>query len=162
MPPTGTIAIHRHPYDTAVSSIRFCKYWRGLSGQLIRLWIPRLPLFPTDRHLVAHVASDFRSFFHWCERHGIVTIRYEDLVNQPEPTLQKACDACGIDYQPQMIDHTHPRGSFGGIGDPGIMNRAPRPVDTRSVGRKNLLKPDFWALMTDLCGEEASQMGYEM
>ncbi len=161
-PPAGAVAIHRHPYDIAVSTIRFCKYWRGITGHLIRLWIPRLPLFATDRHIVEHVASDWQSFFHWCEKHKIPTIRYEDLVKDPEVTLRKACEACRIEYQPQMIDHTHARGAFGGIGAPEVMNRPPRAINTQSVGRKKLLDPEFWTIMTERCGEEANLMGYDM
>lgn len=156
------IAIHRHPYDIAVSSIRFCKWWRGIPGRLIRLWIPRLPLFESDRHVAEHVADNWRSFFHWCRTHEIAAIRYEDLVSRPEEELRKACEACRIPFQPQMLDHTHPRGAFGGIGAPEIMNRPPRPVNTQSVGRKKLLPPEFWAVITDRCGNEAAQMGYEM
>lgn len=161
-PPAGAVGIHRHPYDVAASSLRFCKYWRGITGRLIRIWIPGLPLFPTDRHLIEHVAADWRKFFHWCEQRNIPTIRYEDLVQEPERTLRTACDACRIPFQSQMIDHTHPRGAFGGIGDPGVMNQGPRPVSTQSIGRKQLLHPDFWTIMTDICGEEAGRIGYEM
>jgi len=30
------IALHRHPYDITVSSIKFCRWWRGLPGQIGR------------------------------------------------------------------------------------------------------------------------------
>jgi len=160
---TGAIAaIHRHPYDVAVSSIRFCRWWRGITGRLIRLWIPRLPLFSTDRDLAAHVAENWRSFVHWCRRHDVTSVRYEDLVSWPEPTLRQACDACGVPFQPQMLDHTHPRGAFGGIGAPEVMKRPPRPVNTRSVGRREVLPDGFCELIKDRCGTEAAQLGYEM
>lgn len=158
----SVIAIQRHPYDLAVSSIRFCRYWRGITGRLIRLLIPRLPLFPTDQVLVEHVADEWRSFFHWCKQHDLVVTRYEDLVAHPEQELHRACEACGVPFQEQMLDHTHPRGAFGGIGAPEVMNRPPRPVSTQSVGRKKQLPEPFWSVMTERCGKEAALMGYEM
>jgi len=158
----NVIAIQRHPYDVAVSSIRFCRYWRGIPGRLLRVLLPRLPLFATDQVLVEHVADEWRSFYHWCKRHRLVVIRYEDLTARPEVELSRACEACGVPFQQQMLDHEHPRGAFGGIGAPEVLNRPPRPVSTQSVGRKKQLPEPFWAIMTERCGKEAGLMGYDM
>jgi hypothetical protein len=37
------VGITRHPYDAAVWTLRFFRWWRGIVGRVARRWVPRLP-----------------------------------------------------------------------------------------------------------------------
>lgn len=156
------IALHRHPYDITVSSLIFCRWWRGLPGHAIRIIAPRMPLFPTDRDVVEHCVNNWISFVSFCRRHSIPFVRYEDLVLEPEQSLRSFCERAGLPFAPDMLDHTHPRRAFGGIGAPEVMKRPPRPPSSESVGRKHLLPGDFQQLIATRCREKAAELQYEL
>ena len=156
------IAIHRHPYDIAVSSIKFCRWWRGIPGHLIRLVVPRLPLFPTDHALVEHCTDNWVNLVTWCRRRGVGAVRYEDLVVDPERALRSLCGSACLPFHEAMLDYTHPRSGFGGIGAPEVLNRGPRPVNTASVGRKHLLRPELIDIIASRCRSVIGDLGYEL
>ncbi len=63
-----------------------------------------------------------------------MTLRYEDLVTQPEPELRRVCDFIGEDYHPAMLD------SRGGAADVAAEHEwwkasVSGPLNTASVGR---------------------------
>lgn len=154
--------ITRHPYDAAVSTLRFCRWWRGIVGRLVRIWIPRLPLFANDAILMEYFATNWSGFVRWSRGHQVAITRYEDLVSRPQETLLKVCEQAGIAFHPAMVDSSAPRVAFGGIGDPEVVNRKPRPVHGRSVGRKKELAPDLLKIVQSVCGETARELGYEL
>lgn len=156
------ITIIRHPYDVAVSSLRFARWWRGIVGRLLRLVAPALPLFRNDLALIEYCADNWNRFADWCAQNASHQIRYEDLARDPSGCLREACASVGLPFDPRMVDHTHPRGAFGGIGDPGVMNRPARPVGTGSVGRKHLLKPEFVEVIASQCADRCVRFGYEL
>jgi len=156
------VATVRHPYDVAVSSVRFCRWWRGVTGWMMRMVAPRMPLFAGDREVVEHVADNWASFSRWCRARKRVILRYEDLVHHPDEALRTACDALGLRYEPRMLDPRHPRGAFGGIGDPMVMKQAGRPVRPSSVGRKNELAPALQDIIQAQCGDEAAHWEYAL
>jgi hypothetical protein len=61
-----------------------------------------------------------------------------------------------------MLDHRHPRGPFGGIGDPGVMARPAKPVNARSVGRKRELPGVLRTTIADRCTAVARQFDYTL
>lgn len=154
--------ITRHPYDAAVSTLRFCRWWRGIVGRLVRIWIPRLPLFANDTILMKYFAANWSSFVRWSREKGIAVTRYEDLVLDSEATIKQICINTGMTFHSGMTDPQAPRVAFGGIGDPEVVNRKPRPIHGRSVGRKKELAPDLLKIVQSVCGETARELGYEL
>ena len=156
------IAIIRHPYDAAVSTLRMFRLWRGVVGRLVRPIVPDLPLFSGDREIVEYFAESWLSFTAWCGVNGLHVIRYEDLVRQPDRRLREICDRCGLPFDERMLDHRHPRGPFGGIGDPGVMARPAKPVNARSVGRKRELPGVLRSTIAARCSAIAQQFDYTL
>ncbi len=156
------IAIMRHPYDITFSSLRFTRWWRGLVGRVLRIAAPGLPLFSNDREVVQYVAENWMSFAAWCQRHQPCAIRYEDLVNDPDSSIRKVCDHANLPFHENMLDYRHPRNPFGGIGDPGVMQKAPRPISTKSVGRKERLLPEHRDIIASVCGDSVASWDYEL
>lgn len=160
--PYATVPITRHPYDAAVSTLRFCRWWRGIPGRLARCWVHGLPLFADDTHLMQYFAENWRAFVDWAQRSRLNIVRYEDLVSKPQESLPALCYDCGLPYQEQMLDHSYRRTAFGGLGAPEVMNRPPKPVNTRSVGRAKQLPAQHRDLIKAVCGEAAAALDYPM
>ena len=167
----SVVAITRHPYDAAVSTIRFRSWWRNsiigrmnerVFGRLVRIWLPNLPLFADDRELVEYFAQNWVSFAEWCKRNRLLVVRYEDLVRDPGPELRALCAHCGLPYDRNMLDHRYPRTSFCGLGDPAVMTRRMARVHTRSVGRKEKLAPEFRDIIVARCAQAAAEWGYTL
>lgn len=152
-------AIIRHPYDVTVSSLRAFHWCRGLAGRMLRLWAPRMPLFANDRELVEHVGHNWSCYARWCMFNGITTMRYEDLVSDPQAQLRIVCDGFGQPFDERILDNGHARTAFGGIGDPVVMRR-PEAVNKRSLGRGHLLGRELRGIVAQACGETATEMGY--
>jgi len=160
--PVSTVAISRHPYDIAVSSIKFCRWWRGLVGHVLRLFAPGLPLFANDREIVEYCVRNWVSFTDWCGQRQLLVVRYEDLVREPAEQLRRVCDQLSVPFDARMTSPKHPRGAFGGIGDPGVMKRPSKPVNTRSIGRKANLPDEFRDIIVAACADRMSSMNYEV
>lgn len=156
------LGITRHPYDAAVSTLRFCKWWRGIAGHVARLWIPRLPLFATDEILMDYFAANWSGFARWAAKHDVPVLRYEQLIGDPKQTMQTTCDRASLPFHPEMADSSIPRRAFGGIGAPEVLNRKPRPVHARSVGRKKELPPRLVDIVRAGCLAAASELGYDL
>ena len=160
--PHRVAAITRHPYDAAVSTLKFCRWWRGAVGHVIRLWAPGLPLFRNDEELTEYFAVNWCGFVRWCQARELPLTRYEDLVTEPENELRRVCELCEIPFDSAMLDHAHPRAAFGGIGSPDVMRRSPRPVSNASVGRRDRLAAPLRDIIESRCAEAAAGLGYAL
>lgn len=168
--PDRVVGIIRDPYDTAVSTLRFWRFWPGALGRIVEGTMRRLigmqasvpPRFADARELVHYVAMNWRSFVDWCSCHDVFTIRYEQLVSDPYVRLSEVCRHCGVPFSKEMLDHRRPRCSFGGVGDPGVMNRPPRAVDVESMGRRDELAPEFRQIIAEECSSAAAKLGYQL
>jgi hypothetical protein len=149
------LGITRHPFDAAASTLRFCRWWRGIVGRVARIWFPGLPLFANDEILMKYFATNWSSFVHWSREQKLAITRYEDLVQGPEPVLRDICDRAGMAFHPAMVDSAAPRVAFGGIGAPEVMNRKPKAVHARSVGRKKELAPHLLEIVRAGCTDAA-------
>ena len=156
------VAIIRHPFDCAVSTIKMFRLWRGIVGHIVRPIVPDLPLFQGDADIAAYVAKTWCDFAEWCAARRVRLIRYEDLVRDPAARMRALCEQCGIAFDEKMMDAKHPRGPFGGIGDPGVMTRPARPVSAKSVGRKKLLAPKLREIIANGCRAAGSGLGYDI
>ena len=160
--PHPVVTITRHPFDAAVSTLRFCRWWRGIPGRLIRCWVHDLPLFEDDAELMRFFAENWAAFVDWVNRHELYVVRYEDLVSEPRRMLSELCDHCGLPFHERMLDHQHRRTAFGGLGAPEVMNRPPKPVNTASVGRARHLSAEHREIIRPVCREAAERLGYSL
>lgn len=156
------VAILRHPFDCAVSTLKMFRLWRGIVGHVVRPIVPDVPLFRGDPDIAAYAAKTWCDFADWCSSRNVTLIRYEDLVRDPGKHLRALCDQCGIAFDEKMLDAKHPRGPFGGIGDPGVMTRKARPVSAKSVGKKRMLPAALVKIVAGGCGDRAVAYGYSV
>jgi hypothetical protein len=124
------IALVRHPYDIAASTIKLCRWVIGLPGRFIRLRLPNLCGFPDSTEVVRWAADNWVSYVNWARKHGLNLLRYEDFVADPRHELQAICEAVGLPFADSMLDGQQRRAAFGGIGDLGVLMK-PRPVDRK-------------------------------
>ncbi|MCH8526416.1 MAG: sulfotransferase [Kiritimatiellae bacterium] len=62
---------------------------------------------------------------------GVMTVRYEDFVDQPEVDLQRICERMGIVFEPGMLRYGHYQKPAGELGDPVGVDRETAPVQHR-------------------------------
>ncbi len=89
--------------------------------------------------------------------HPYHEVRYEDLVDQPEPRLREVCAFLELEYEPGMLEY-HRR------EDPSLYADHPRlaepPVrDTRSWRRE--MRPADAELFEAIAGDLLAELGYE-
>ncbi len=156
----ATLALIRHPYDVAASTIRLCRWVIGWPGRLLRLRARNLPTFPTADAVVRWAAENWRSYVDWAARRGLELLRYEDFVARPRQRLGEVCRRLGVPADERMLDFSQPRTAFGGLGDPEVL-KAPRPIDRTAVGRGRTLSADQRRIVDELCAAPARRLGYE-
>jgi hypothetical protein len=156
------VALIRHPYDVAVSTIRLCHWVIGMRGRLLSIRLPALPVFRNRTEVVASAARNWTNYSLWARRHGLDLLRYEDFVGEPEPHLREICRRCELPFDPQMLDHRRPRAAFGGLGDPGLLRKGARPVTTKSVGQADKLTTEQREIVKSACAEHAPEFGYTL
>lgn len=87
-------------------------------------------------------------------RERVMTLRYEDLVEHPEPSLRRACDFAGLDYSESMLDgggfrppsYTGTQHALvGRRPDPRRINAWEHKLDPRDIGIIDLMLIDAMA-----------------
>jgi len=68
------------------------------------------------------------------QRVPLVTVGYEQLVQQPEAEMRRVCDFLALPFEPSMVDYGEHAFESHGLGDPIGVNQHSRPV-TESVDR---------------------------
>jgi len=154
------IAITRHPYDIAVSTLSFFRQLRGVKGRLTQIIVSGFHIFSDDHEVVEWLSNNWSSFVYWCKKNRAFTVRYEDLVRDPSPRLQEICRSCGIPFTLEMLDNKRPRFYCGMSGDPGGLKRYKENLFVRPVGSRDLLKPEFTDIIKSACNEAAEESGY--
>jgi len=108
---------------------------------------------------IAQWRGAFASWRRYADR--VETVRYEDLVGEPERTLRRVCDRIGEPYVSSMTEfhRSPPRGEQ---VDHPHHTRLQRPIDARSVGRwtAELPRPAV-ARVEAACRSEMEELGYE-
>jgi tetratricopeptide (TPR) repeat protein len=77
-----------------------------------------------------------------------VRIRYEALVDNPEPLLRKVCDLLGEDWDPAMLDYRS--GLAGSRIDTPSYRQVARPLYTSSIGRWRRYRDSMGPLLEKL------------
>ncbi len=91
-------------------------------------------------------------------RHRFISVKYEDLVMQPEQVLVPICDMLGIAFEPSMVNDLSQD-----LGDTTLKHHAAvaRPVDASSIGvwRERLSKQQESEVLKR-CAPTARALGY--
>ena len=153
------IALLRHPYDVAASTIKLCRWVTGLRGRLLRLRLPNLHAFRNAAEVVQWAADNWAGYVDWTRRRGLSVFRYEDIVDNPRRELEAICRACRLEFCESMLDTQQPRIATGGIGDMEVLLK-PRPVDRKSVGRGRQLTSEQYQIVRDTCEHLARDFDY--
>jgi hypothetical protein len=155
------VALIRHPYDVAASTIKLCRWVIGLPGRMIRLRLPNLHAFPDANEVVRWAADNWASYVGWSRRRGLSLIRYEDIVADPRRELKAICRTCHLEFVESMLDGQRQRTAFGGVGDLEVLTR-PRPVDQESVGHGQRLTDEQRRIVRDACEPLAGDFDYAL
>lgn len=154
-------ALIRDPFDTAASTINFCRPILGLLGRAARIRWPNTPLFRDADAVAEWAARNWATYVDWVRERGLPLMRYEDFVAEPAARLPELCARLGIEFDPAMLT-PQPRGkTFWGIGDPEVVRRPRRTVDRKAVGRGAKLSDRQRAAVRELCGDRARLVGYD-
>lgn len=90
----------------------------------------------------------------------VMTLRYEDLVDDPESVLHKVCEFLEEDFEPAMLDY-HADGGRRVPGS-GIHSQIAKPVNRQRLGRwKQELTPGQVRVFEAVAGPLLERMGYE-
>lgn len=157
-----TIALVRHPIDTAASTIRLTRGATGWRGRALRLRWPTVPYFRDTAAVVRAAARNWRRYAEWIRLQPVPLVRYEEFVRSPAEQLPRVCEMIGVPFESRMLDHTQPRTAFAGLGDPGVIYRPARPVDVAAVGRGGGMNSAYRHIVLSICGDAAKSIGYEM
>ena len=155
------VALIRHPYDIAASTIKLCRWVIGLPGRIIRLRLPNLCGFSSATEVVRWAADNWVAYVNWARRHGLNLLRYEDFVADPRRELQAICTAVGWPFAESMLDGQRRRAAFGGLGDLGVLMK-PRPVDRKSVGHGQRLNDAQRHIVREACHALAHEFDYTL
>jgi hypothetical protein len=157
------LAIIRQPYDTTVSTMKLLRGVVGFRGRLTQKFVfPNCPTFANHTELVRWISANWVRHVDWARGHRLTVVRYEDLVADPRQWLRRICQYCDLPFDERMLDHRQPRTAFGGIGAVEVLNRPPRPVHKRSVGRGGTLSPELSEIVRTTCAQHAAEFGYEL
>lgn len=111
------------------------------------------------RNWVQHVEQG-RKAGHGLPANRYLEVRYEDLVQEPEPAIRAICDFLGESFHPAMLDHTElARRQV----TPGGHVEVWQPISTASVGRWQTRMSPFWQKVADrVAGSTLAACGYEL
>lgn len=88
----------------------------------------------------------------------IYSVKYEDLVKQPEQEIRKICSFLGMNFEPEMLNVSTQNSA---AGDENIKKQT--GIVTTSIGRwKSVLTPAETAVIQWRSGREMNSAGYEI
>lgn len=171
------LAIIRHPYAVAASTVKLCRAllsFGGLLGRLMRLRWSVIPALRDADEVVLAAARNWAAYAEWL---GAVTasgagwqsaagwpvIRYEDLVALPQEKLGWVCERLGLQFDSRMLEPRKGiRRRVVGIGDNEVLRGRPRAVDLSAVSRGSQLTDRQRAVVREWCQSGANLHDYEL
>lgn len=159
------VAIVRHPYAVAASTIRLCRpllAYCGWQGFFVRLVWPVLPKLRGADEVVRAAARNWAACADWLKRHDPPLVRYEELVANPRGEISRVCVALGVSCDDAMFEPGGLPGRAVGLGDSDVLYGPARPVDPASLSRGDDLTVTQRAIVRDACADAAGQFGYEL
>ncbi|GIW74499.1 MAG: sulfotransferase [Phycisphaerales bacterium] len=89
------------------------------------------------------------------------TVRYEDLVREPKPQLQRLCAVLGIEFDSAMLE-PHKRADRGFADHETHKLRTLQPVTDSRIGRyRSALSAPAVAAIDWICGRQMRRLGYQ-
>ena len=90
--------------------------------------------------------------------HKFYTLRYEDLINEPEQKLNELCGFLSIEYTPQMLDfYKFQVGRF-----PKFHRKLKKPIDANNKNKWKLkMKKDEVEIVNFICRKSGELLGYK-
>lgn len=91
-----------------------------------------------------------------------MTLRYEDLVTEPESTVQSLCDFLEEDFVPEMMAFYKDSSRYMKAEASSSFNKAAtKPISADMLDKwKQRLSPDAVAKIEAICGKEMKEFGY--
>jgi hypothetical protein len=84
-------------------------------------------------------------------------MRYEDIVTQPDVQVRSLCTACGLDFEPGMLDVPL-------VGSSTAHDSGERKISAKSVGRwkaGGLTQTEIW-LCQRVARKQMDELGYKI
>jgi hypothetical protein len=147
-PTSRILHLIRDPRDRYASALKRWKSNRGGVGSATAAWIGSIALGEENE----------RAF---PGRYRI--LRYETLVEQPEPTLREICDFIGEPYEPAMLEMGGAADFRDAGGNSSFGRFAAGQISTQSVGRyRSVLSEAQIAFIQDRAAEPMARHAYEL
>lgn len=151
-PDARVINIVRDPRDVVSSPSRFRKHSPGIAR----------------KNAVIHIALRWNRFIERTQRHTgdprFLSIRYEDLVGDPEQVLEQLTAHAGVEKDSSAIHRFNNQFEQVTLAKPSAENKAFNSatglVDRRGIWKKRLTEPEAKIIET-ICGPWMSRHGYE-
>lgn len=91
-----------------------------------------------------------------------IEVRYEDLVREPDRTVQQLCSFLGVGYQPDMLTRTEHAASMGDVARYRHHAKTLSPIDQDSIGiGRRVLDPHDLEAIAPLVDPQLRALGYE-
>lgn len=92
---------------------------------------------------------------------GVRTVRYEDLVLDPERTVRELCRFVGVEYDPGMLEYWRSTAPTRDVRHFPQNIEATRPISPASIGRhRHVLTAEEIALVEERLGAAMQRFGY--
>ena len=145
MPGSSVVHIVRDPRDVAVSQR---EAWNAPAMSVAYRWMI------DQKH-----QEEFQAIV---SPERFVTVRYEDLVSDPEPQIRRVCDVLPIEFRPEMLE-PHKRKHRGYADRETHKKRTLEPITAKRIGRyRDKLSPAAIAAIERTCRRHMERLGYEL
>jgi hypothetical protein len=90
-----------------------------------------------------------------------ISVRYEDLVTYPEPTLRSVCELLEVDWDPSILSFHEQTSTYLPADRAEDDPRLRQPFEADLHGWRNLLTPRQIAITEAICAREMATFGYQ-
>lgn len=151
------ICVHRHGLDVASSLVELVQRSGGYVEELHR-YLSRYPQ-PLEAFVRAWVDTAGAIEDLAQEDEGALSIRYEDLVSDPQSTFRKVLDFVEEPWEDGLIERALGSSERVGFGDWKTYAKA--AIDTSSVGRWKTLPQATQKHLAEICNPLLKRLGYD-
>lgn len=145
MPGSSVVHIVRDPRDVAVSQR---EAWNAPAMSVAYRWM-----------LDQKLQEDFQAIV---SPERFVTVRYEDLVSDPQAHIRRVCEVLPIEFRPEMLE-PHKRKHRGYSDRETHKQRTLQPITEKRIGRyRGKLSPATVAAIERTCRRHMERLGYEL
>ncbi|GIW39435.1 MAG: hypothetical protein KatS3mg076_0012 [Candidatus Binatia bacterium] len=152
------VCLERHGLDVACSIQELCEK-NGAYLRELHDYVVRYPaVLEAFAHAWADLARGIRAFAASHPEHSFL-LRYEDLVAEPDATMQKLMGFLGESWDPEFTSKALSSRETVGLGDWKTYGRS--SIDASSVGRWKKLPRYTLARLAEICNPVLELCGYE-